>query len=55
MPWLLFIGKTVLGFAEKEVWDMEPVKLLALFEQYCIFHGYQKREASIDDIIPEGI
>lgn len=49
---LIFIGKTLLGYTEKEVWRTTLKKLLLLFQEYKYFFGIEKRYESADDIIP---
>lgn len=47
----LYLGKTVLGFSEKEVWRMTLKKLLLLYKEHQIYTGSYKEE-TLDDIIP---
>lgn len=49
---LIFIGKTLLGYSEKEVWYMTLRKLMQLFKEYKIFNGIEKRYETPEDIIP---
>jgi hypothetical protein len=49
----LYIGVTLLGFSEKEVWKMTPYKITRLFEIHKQFNPDQYGEqppAGIDDI-----
>jgi len=48
----LFIGKTLLGYTEKEVWHMTLRKLMLLYQEYQKEHGTYQAPVSIDDIIP---
>jgi len=34
----------LLGFTEKEFWHMTTRKTIAVFEQYCKWHGYGPKE-----------
>lgn len=52
---LIFQGKTLLGYSEKEVWRMTYRKLDLLFKEYKYFYGLEKRYTNIDDIIPEDV
>lgn len=35
----------LLGFSETQFWHMTTKKALALFDQYCRFHGLKKETA----------
>ena len=48
---LIVIGKIV-GYTEKETWRMTLYKLLALWREYKILLGLEKRE---QDVIPEDV
>ena len=48
----LFIGKTLLGYSEREVWKMTLKKLILLYEEYQKEKGVYKTPATIDDVIP---
>jgi len=48
----LFIGKTLLGYTEKEVWHMTLRKLVLLYKEYQKEHGTYQAPMSIDDVIP---
>jgi len=48
----LYIGTTVLGFPEKEVWNMTLRKLLLLYTEHRKETGTYKPPATIDDVIP---
>jgi len=52
---LLYIGVTLLGFAEREIWLMTPYKLLALFRVHRAYCPQRKgfleeAEAGMSDI-----
>jgi hypothetical protein len=47
----IYIGKTVLGYTEKEVWRMTLRKLLLLYTEHQKYTGSYK-EVTLDDIIP---
>jgi hypothetical protein len=49
---LLFIGKTLLGYTEKEVWKMTLRKLLLLYTEYQKENGQYQEPKDIDDVIP---
>jgi len=48
----LFIGKTLLGYSEREVWRMTLRKLVLLYTEYQKEHGQYEEPKTIDDIIP---
>jgi len=48
----LFIGKTLLGYSEREVWSMTLRKLLLLYEEYKKEHGQYQEPLTLDDVIP---
>jgi len=48
----LFIGKTLLGYPEKEVWHMTLRKLMLLYTEYQKHNGTYKEPQTIDDVIP---
>lgn len=50
----LFIGKTLLGYTEKEVWHMTIRKLILLYTEYQKEHGQYQTPNTIDDVIPWG-
>ena len=54
---LLFIGVTLLGRPEREVWLMPLGGLLDQWELYRQFHGMAKPrvERDIDDLVPMGV
>jgi len=39
---LIYIGAVVLGFTEKEVWNMTPFKILTLFKIHKIYCPQRK-------------
>lgn len=41
-----------MGYKEREIWRMTLRKLLALWKDYRSFHGMEKEDATIDDVIP---
>lgn len=47
----LFIGKTLLGYTEKEVWRMTLRKLMLLYTEYQKEHGTYKEPETLDSII----
>jgi hypothetical protein len=52
----IYIGTVHLNRREEEIWRMTPRKLLALWEQHCVFKGWKKsekpkRRAYIDDVL----
>jgi hypothetical protein len=49
---LLYIGKVLLNYSEKEVWKMTLGKLLAIWKEYKKDHGIADKKLTIDDIIP---
>lgn len=51
----LYIGKVLLGYPEREVWQMTLGKLLALYREYKKDHGIESKKPTIDDVIPEGV
>ena len=51
---LIFIGKTLLGYTEREVWHMTLRKLSLLYAEYRSSHGQVQQEPTLDDIFPEG-
>jgi hypothetical protein len=51
----LFVGKTLLGYREKEVWRMTLRKLILLYVEYQKEKGTFKQSQSLDDVIPEGV
>jgi len=48
----LFIGKTLLGYSEREVWHMTLRKLMLLYTEYQKEHGAYQKPATLDDVIP---
>lgn len=48
----LYIGTTVLGFPEAEVWDMTLRKLLLLYTEHRKYTGTYRKPVTIDDVIP---
>ena len=48
----LFIGKTLLGYTEKEVWRMTLRKLMLLYTEYQKEKGTFKDPETIDSVIP---
>ena len=48
----IFIGKTLLGYSEREVWHMTVRKLILLYDEYKKEHGQYQKESTIDDVIP---
>lgn len=48
----LFIGKTLLGYSEKEVWHMTLRKLTLLYTEYQKHHGTYEDPKTVDDVIP---
>jgi len=48
----LFIGKTLLGYTEKEVWRMTLRKLMLLYIEYQKEKGTYQEPKTIDDVIP---
>ena len=48
----LFIGKTLLGYPEREVWHMTLRKLLLLHTEYLKENGRWKPAPTLDDVIP---
>ena len=54
---LIFIGVTLLGRPEREVWLMPLGDLLDQWEIYRQFYGMAKPyvERDIDDVVPVGI
>lgn len=48
----LFIGKTLLGYTEKEVWHMTLRKLMLLYIEYQKEKGTYQEPQTIDDVIP---
>ena len=48
----LFIGKTLLGYPEKEVWRMTLRKLMLLYTEYQKEHGTYQKPVTLDDAIP---
>jgi len=49
---LLFVGKTLLGYSEKEVWQMTIRKLMLLYTEYQKEKGEYQAPVTIDDVIP---
>jgi hypothetical protein len=52
---LIYIGKTILGYSEREVWRMTLRKLLQLFDEHCRFNGIKNNGSDSDDVIPEDV
>jgi hypothetical protein len=51
---LEYIGKTLLGYPTKEVWQMTLRHLMRLYDCYCVSNGIErKKQTTIDDVIPE--
>jgi hypothetical protein len=48
----LYIGKTVLGYTEKEVWRMTLRKLMLLFTEHQKYTGNYKEPETLDSLIP---
>lgn len=48
----IYLGKTVLGYPEREVWHMTLRKLMLLYDEYRKEHGQKSAEMTIDDMIP---
>ena len=48
---LIVVGK-IMGYTEKEIWRMTLNKLLALWKEYKILLGLEKRE---QEAIPEDV
>ena len=49
---LIVVGK-IIGYPEKEIWRMTLKKLLALWREYKILLGLEKRAP--EDVIPEDV
>jgi len=49
---LLYIGVTLLGFTEREVWRMTPYKLVTLFRIHKEFNNdrFKLESGAVDDI-----
>lgn len=48
----IYIGKTVLGYTEKEVWHMTLRKLMLLFAEHQDYKGTYKEPETLDSVIP---
>lgn len=48
----LYIGKTLLGYSEREVWHMTLRKLMLLYTEHQKETGTYKKPVTIDDVIP---
>ena len=48
----IYIGKTVLGYTEKEVWHMTLRKLMLLFAEHQKYSGTYKAPETLDSVIP---
>lgn len=48
----IYIGKTVLGYPEKEVWRMTLRKLTLLYTEHQKFTGQYKEPETLDSVIP---
>lgn len=49
---LLYIGVSVLGMPEADVWHATIRKLMILFTEHLKYTGNYKKPQTIDDIIP---
>lgn len=47
----IFIGKTLLGYTEREVWRMTPRKLILLYHEYQKENGTFEKPVTLDDVI----
>ena len=48
----LYIGTTVLGYTERDVWKMPLNKLTALYTEHLKETGQYKRPETTDDLMP---
>ena len=48
----IFIGKTLLGYTEREVWNMTLRKLFLMYDEYKKEHGIVAKEETIEDLVP---
>lgn len=48
----LYIGKTVLGYPEKEVWKMTLRKLIILHTEHLKYTGNYREPETLDSVIP---
>jgi hypothetical protein len=49
---LLYIGKVLLNYSEKEVWKMTLSKIITMYKEYKSDHGIIDKKVTIDDVIP---
>jgi hypothetical protein len=49
---LIVIGK-IMGYPEKDIWRMTLAKLFALWKEYKILLGFEKRTP--EEVIPEDV
>jgi hypothetical protein len=47
------VGKTLLGYPEREVWHMTLRKLCLLYVEYQKEHGEYRPPATLDDIFTD--
>lgn len=48
----IYLGKTVLGYPEKEVWRMTLRKLMLLFVEHQKYTGNYCEPETLDNVIP---
>jgi hypothetical protein len=48
----IYIGKTVLGYTEKEVWRMTLRKLVLLYAEHQKHNGTYKEPETLDSVMP---
>jgi len=46
----IYIGTTVLGYPEKDVWKMTVRKLLLLYQEHQKYNGTYEEPATLDTI-----
>jgi len=49
---LLYIGKVLLTYPEKEVWKMTLGKIIVLYREWKKDHGIKDVNITLDDVIP---